>query len=162
MNQKETLEFRFAKEEDTALVMQFIQELAEYEKLSDQVTVTEESLRKELFEKKAAEVLFAVEDGKEIGFALFFHNFSTFLGKSGLYLEDLFIRPENRGKGIGTEIFKRLAKIAKERGYGRMEWSCLNWNKPSIQFYGSMGAKAMDEWTVHRLTEDGIAKLAEA
>ena len=101
-----------------------------------------------------------LEDGEEIGFALFFHNFSTFLGKSGLYLEDLFIHPEKRGKGVGTAVFRELARIARERGYGRMEWSCLNWNESGIQFYYSLGAEAMSEWTVYRLTEDGIAKLA--
>lgn len=160
MDEKQGLEFRFAGEKDAALVLRFIKELAEYEEMSDQVTATEESLRRELFEKKGAEVLFALEDGEEIGFALFFHNFSTFLGKSGMYLEDLFIRPEKRGRGVGTAIFKQLAGIAKERGYGRMEWSCLNWNESGIQFYYSLGAEAMSEWTVYRLTEDEIAKLS--
>ncbi len=160
MDKEPKLEFRFAEEADAGLVLQFIRGLAEYEEMTDQVTATEESLRRELFEKKGAEVLFVLEDGEEIGFALFFHNFSTFLGKSGLYLEDLFIRPEKRGKGVGTAVFRELARIARERGYGRMEWSCLNWNESGIQFYYSLGAEAMSEWTVYRLTEEGIVKLA--
>ena len=159
---KESIEFRFATEKDAALVLQFIRELAEYENLLDQVTATEEILRTEIFEKKGAEVLFALEDGKEVGFALFFHNFSTFLGKSGLFLEDLFVRPEKRGKGYGRAIFKKLASIAKERGYGRMEWHCLDWNKSSIEFYYAMGAEALDDWTVYRLTQGAIADLVEA
>ena len=158
--EKSLLEFRFATEKDAALILQFIKELAEYETLLDQVTATEEILRTEIFEKEGAEVLFALEDGKEVGFALFFHNFSTFLGKSGLFLEDLFVRPEKRGKGYGRAILKKLASIAKERGYGRMEWHCLDWNEPSIEFYYSIGAEALDDWTVYRLTQNAIAKLA--
>lgn len=155
------LTFRFAQEKDTALILYFIKALAEYENLLDEVVATEEILREWLFEKEKAEVLFAVADGKEVGFALFFHNFSTFLGRSGLYLEDLFVMPEYRGRGYGKAIFKKLAQIAVERGLGRMEWWCLDWNSPSIQFYRSLGAEPMDDWTVYRLTADKLKNMAE-
>ena len=155
-----TTEFRYAEEKDCGLVLEFIKALAEYEKMSDQVIATEEILKEQLFEKKQAEVIFALENGVEVGFALFFHNFSTFLGKSGLYLEDLFVRPEYRGKGHGKALLKKLAGIAVERGYGRFEWWCLDWNKPSIDFYKSLGAVPMDEWTVYRVTGDGLTELA--
>ena len=154
-------EFRYAEEKDCGLILEFIKALAEYEKMSEQVVATEEILKEQLFEKKQAEVIFALENGKEVGFALFFHNFSTFLGRSGLYLEDLFVRPEYRGRGHGKALLKKLAGIAVERGYGRFEWSCLDWNKPSIDFYKSLGAVPMDEWTVYRVTGDGLTKLAE-
>ena len=127
----------------------------------DQVVADEAILSDQLFQKKKAEVLFALEDGKEVGFALFFHNFSTFLGRAGLYLEDLFVLPEHRGKGYGKAIFRRLAAIARERGCGRMEWWCLDWNTPSITFYKSLGAEPMSDWTVYRLTEETLEKLAE-
>lgn len=153
---KETLSFRFAGEEDTALILYFIKALAEYEGMLDQVVATEELLKEWIFEKKKAEVLFAVADGREIGFALFFHNFSTFLGRAGLYLEDLFVMPEYRGCGYGRAMFKKLEQIALERGCGRMEWWCLDWNSPSIRFYRSMGAVPMDEWTVYRLTRERL------
>ena len=155
------LTFRFAEENDCGLVLRFIRALAVYEKMLDEVVATEELLREWIFEKKKAEVLFACEDGKEIGFAVFFHNFSTFLGRAGLYLEDLFVLPEHRGKGYGRAILKELARIAAERGCGRMEWACLDWNEPSISFYRSMGAVPMDEWTVYRLTGETLAELAE-
>ncbi len=155
------LTFRFAQPQDTALILQFIRELAEYEHMLPQVVATEELLREQLFEKKNAEVLFAVADGQEVGFALFFHNFSTFLGRSGLYLEDLFVKPAHRGKGYGKGILKKLAQIAVERGCGRLEWACLDWNRPSIDFYLSMGAKPMDEWTVYRLTGDTLNRMGE-
>ena len=155
------MDFRFATEKDCALILEFIRLLARYEKMTDQVTATEEMLREWIFNKRQAEVLFALEDGKEAGFALFFHNFSTFLGRSGLYLEDLFVLPEYRGKGLGKALLGKLAQIAVERGYGRMEWSCLDWNRPSIDFYLSMGATAMDEWTTYRLTGDSLRRLAE-
>ena len=153
--------FRMAGEQDVKLILEFIRALAEYEHMLDQVVADPETLRRELFERHRAEVLFAVAEGREVGFALFFHNFSTFLGRAGLYLEDLFVRPECRGRGYGRALLKELARIARARGCGRMEWWCLNWNQPSIAFYRSLGAKAMDEWTVFRLTEDTIAPLAE-
>lgn len=121
---------------------------------------TEENLKEWIFEKKKAEVIFLMEEDIEVGFALFFHNFSTFLGRAGLYLEDLFVLPEYRGKGYGKALFKELAKIAVERGCGRLEWWCLDWNKPSVDFYLSLGAEPMDEWTVYRLTGDTLKNLA--
>lgn len=157
----EKLTFREAQEKDCALILYFIKELAAYEKMSDEVVATEELLREWLFEKKKAEVLFACVDGTEIGFALFFHNFSTFLGRAGIYLEDLYILPEYRGRGYGKATLKRLAKIAVSRGCGRLEWWCLDWNQPSIDFYLSLGAKPMDEWTVYRITGDTLTELAK-
>lgn len=154
------LTFRFAREGDTALVLQFIKDLARYEEMEDQVVADEATLTDQLFRRGSAQVLFALEDGREVGFALFFHNFSTFLGRSGLYLEDLYVRPEHRGKGYGKALFRELARIAKDRGCGRMEWWCLDWNKPSIDFYLSLGAEAMSDWTVYRLTKGDIDRLA--
>ena len=153
------LGFRFAVPDDTPLILRFIRLLAEYEKMADLVTATEEELRGQLFEEKKAEVIFAVLDGKEIGFALFFHNFSTFLGRSGLYLEDLYILEEYRGKGYGKALFRELARVAVERDCGRIEWWCLDWNLPSIEFYRSMGARPMDEWTVYRIDGDTLRAL---
>ena len=155
------LTFRFAEERDTPLILDFIKWLADYEQLLDQVVADEATLTDQLFRKKNAEVLFALEDGKEVGFALFFHNFSTFLGRSGLYLEDLFVLPEHRGKGYGKAILQKLAAIALERGCGRMEWWCLDWNKASIDFYRSLGAEPMSDWTVYRLTGETLNSLAE-
>lgn len=155
------LTFRFAQPEDAALILRFVRALAEYEKLSDEVVATEELLREWIFEKGKAEVLFAVADGEEVGFALFFHNFSTFLGRAGIYLEDLFVLPEQRGHGYGKALLKHLAAIAVERGCGRLEWSCLDWNTPSIAFYKSMGATPMDGWTVYRLTGETLKRAAE-
>lgn len=152
--------FRFAQPEDAALILRFVRALAEYEKLSDEVVATEERLREWIFEKGKAEVIFAVADGTEVGFALFFHNFSTFLGRAGIYLEDLFVLPEHRGHGYGKALLKRLAAIAVERGCGRLEWSCLDWNAPSIAFYKSMGAAPMDAWTVYRLTGETLQRAA--
>ena len=154
------LTFRSAVEADTGLILQFIRALAEYEKMLDLVVADEELLADQLFRKKNAEVIFAVEDGKEVGFALYFHNFSTFLGRSGLYLEDLFVYPEHRGKGYGKAILKRLAAIAVERGCGRLEWACLDWNQPSIDFYRSLGAEPMSDWTVYRLTGRTLEQMA--
>lgn len=154
------LTFRFAEERDTPLILDFIKWLADYEQLLDQVVADEDTLADQLFRKKNAEVLFALEDGKEVGFALFFHNFSTFLGRSGLYLEDLFVLPEHRGKGYGKAILQKLAAIALERDCGRMEWWCLDWNKPSIDFYRSLGAEPMSDWTVYRLTGKTLNNLA--
>lgn len=157
---EEVLTIRYATKEDVPLILQFIKELAEYEKMSDDVIATEELLEEWIFEKKSAEVIFALHNGKEAGFALFFHNFSTFLGRAGLYLEDIFVKPEYRGNGCGKGLLKELAKIAVERGCGRMEWSCLDWNQPSIDFYLSLGAKAMEEWTIYRLTGESLHALA--
>jgi len=154
-------EFRFATEKDTALILRFIKELAEYEKMSDQVVASDDLLCEWIFEKKKAEVIFAVENGEEVGFALFFHNFSTFLGRAGIYLEDLFVRPEYRGRGHGKGLIKELARIAVERGCGRLEWWCLDWNKPSIDFYLSLGAEQMNEWTTYRFAGDSLRALAE-
>jgi len=156
------VEFRFANENDVPLILNFIRSLAEYERMADQVVADEATLRQQLFERKGAEVLFALEEGKEVGFALFFHNFSTFLGRSGLYLEDLFVRPEHRGKGYGKGLLKQLAAIAVERGCGRLEWVCLDWNTPSIDFYRSLGAEPQSDWTIYRLTGDTLTALAES
>jgi len=157
-----SLTFRFAQEKDTALILWFIRQLAEYEKMLDQVVADEALLRRQLFEEKHAEVIFALEDGKEVGFALFFHNFSTFLGRAGLYLEDLYVCPEYRGKGYGKALLQKLAAIAVERGCGRLEWWCLDWNTPSIEFYKSLGALPMDEWTVYRMTGKTLTDMAQA
>ncbi len=155
------LTFRMAEEQDCGLVLYFIRELATYERMPDEVVATEEMLREWLFKKRSAEVIFACEDGKEVGFALFFHNFSTFVGRAGLYLEDLYVLPEYRGKGYGKALLKRLAAIAVERGCGRMEWVCLDWNQPSIDFYRSLGARPMDDWTIYRLAGETLERLAE-
>lgn len=152
--------FRPAEEKDTALLLAFIRALADYEHMLDDVVATEEILSDWLFERRVAEAFFAVEDGVEVGFALYFHNFSTFLGRGGIYLEDLFVLPEHRGKGYGKAILTRLAQIARERGCGRLEWACLDWNKPSIDFYLSLGAKPMDEWTVYRVSGEALTQLA--
>ena len=157
----EKLCFRYANENDTALILQFIRELAEYEEMLDEVVATEEILQEWIFEKKKAEVIFVLESDAEVGFALFFHNFSTFLGRSGVYLEDLYVKPEYRGKGYGKGLLKKLAQIAVERGCGRLEWWCLDWNKPSIDFYLSLGAEPMKDWTVYRIAGDTLQKLAE-
>ena len=152
---------RPAEEKDCGIILEFIRGLAEYERMSDQVVATEELLREWIFEKKKAEVLIACEGEKPAGFALFFHNFSTFLGRAGIYLEDLFVFPEYRGRGYGRALLKRLAQITVERGCGRLEWACLDWNKPSIDFYLSLGAVPMEEWTVYRLTGDTLNAMAE-
>ena len=156
-----TVTFRKAEREDVALILEFIKGLAAYEKMENEVVADEALLEEWIFDKQKAEVIFAVADGKEVGFALFFHNFSTFLGRAGLYLEDLFVKSEYRGKGYGKAILKKLAAIAVERGCGRLEWSCLDWNKPSIDFYRSLGAVPMEEWTVYRVTGETLKKLAE-
>ena len=153
--------FRFATEADCALILDFIRQLAAYEKMSDQVVATEALLREWIFEKKKAEVLFICEDAREVGFALFFHNFSTFLGRAGIYLEDLFVLPECRGKGYGKALLRRLAQITVERGCGRLEWSCLDWNRPSIDFYLSLGAVSMEDWTTYRLTGETLREMAK-
>ena len=152
--------FRFADENDCTLILRFIRGLAEYERMADDVSADEDLLRHWLFEERSAEVLFVLEDGKEAGFALFFHNFSTFLGKPGLYLEDLFVFPEYRGKGYGKALLRKLAGIAVERGYGRMEWTCLDWNTPAIDFYRSMNAHPLEDWTIYRLAGEDLKNLA--
>ena len=152
--------FRFAQPEDCQLILTFIRGLAEYEHLADEVVATPQLLHEWIFEKKKAEVLFICDQGTEVGFALFFHNFSTFLGRAGIYLEDLFVLPEHRGKGCGGALLRRLARIAKERGCGRLEWSCLDWNRPSIQFYLSLGARPMEDWTCYRPTGETLDKAA--
>ncbi len=161
MENKKRPEFRHAKREDTALILEFIRGLAEYEKMSDQVVADEKTLEEWIFDRQKAEVIFVLADGREVGFALFFHNFSTFLGRAGLYLEDLYVKPEYRGKGYGKAILKKLAAIAVERGCGRLEWWCLDWNQPSIDFYRSLGAEPMSDWTVYRVTGDTLKQLAE-
>lgn len=158
MNQ--TPVFRFAEEEDTPLILQFIRELADYEGMLGEVVSDEATLKEWIFRKQKAEVLFVLADGREVGFALFFHNFSTFLGRAGLYLEDLYVKPEYRGRGYGKAILKKLAAIAVERGCGRLEWWCLDWNRPSIDFYLSLGAQPMEDWTVYRITGDTLTSLA--
>ena len=153
--------FRAAVPGDEALILDFIRQLAVYERMDDQVVATPELLTEWIFEKQKAEVVFAEVDGQPVGFTLFFHNFSTFLGRAGIYLEDLFVLPEHRGKGYGKALLCNLARIAVERGCGRLEWSCLDWNKPSIDFYTKkMQAVPMDEWTVYRLTGDMLFAAA--
>ena len=159
----ENFAIRPATAADVPIILELIRALATYERAPNEVTATEDGLNKVLFgEKPAAEVLLAFENETAVGFAVFFHNFSTWLGRPGLYLEDLFVRPEDRGKGYGRALLIHLAKIARDRGCGRMEWAVLDWNDPAIQFYHKLGAKPMDEWTVFRLTRDAIAKLADA
>jgi GNAT superfamily N-acetyltransferase len=154
------LSFRYAEEKDSALICEFIRALADYENLLDQVVATEALIKDWVFRKNKAEVIFALVDGKEVGFALFFHNFSTFAGKAGLYIEDLYVTPEFRGLGYGKALLKKLAQIAVDYGCGRMEWVCLDWNQPSIDVYLSLGAKPMDEWTVYRLNEENLKEFA--
>lgn len=153
--------FREAAAEDVGLILQFIRALAEYEKMSGEVVATEEILREWLFEKRFARVIFAMEGEKEVGFALYFYNFSTFLGRAGLYLEDLFVLPEYRGRGYGKGLLAHLAAIAVEKGCGRMEWVCLDWNKPSIDFYKSKNAVPLEDWTIYRLTGDTLTAFAK-
>lgn len=156
-------EIRTTTEADVPIILSLIRELADYERAPDAVVTTEAGLREVLFAaKRAAEVLLALEEGEPVGFAVYFYSFSTWLGRPGLYLEDLFVRPTARGKGYGRALLARLAQIAQERGCGRMEWAVLDWNDPAIQFYKKLGAEPMTEWTVFRLTQEGIAKLAES
>ncbi len=151
---------RAARESDSGTILGFIRELAEFEKLLHEVEATEEMIRKSIFEKHVAEVVLAEVDGRPVGFALFFHNFSTFLGKPGIYLEDLYVKPEFRGKGYGKRLLIYLAKLAKERDCGRFEWAVLNWNEKAISFYRSMGAKPMNEWRVYRLAGNELDEAA--
>ncbi len=163
MNIQNNFEIRPARVEDVPIILELICALATYERAPDEVMATEEQLLDVLFgEKPIAEVLLAFEGKSPVGFAIFFHNFSTWLGRPGLYLEDLFVKPEARGRGYGRALLVELARIARDRGCGRMEWAVLDWNEPAIKFYRSLGAKPMEEWTVFRLTLDGIAKLAQS
>jgi len=163
VNRAADFEIRSARVEDVPVILQLIRDLATYERAPHEVTATEEQLVDVLFrERPAAEVLLAFEGKSPVGFAVYFYNFSTWLGRPGLYLEDLFVTPGKRGKGYGRALLVELAKIARERGCGRMEWAVLNWNEPAIKFYRTLGAKPMDEWTVFRLTPEEIVKLADA
>jgi GNAT superfamily N-acetyltransferase len=163
MNIQSDFEIRPAHVEDVPVILELIRDLATYERAPDEVTATEEQLVDVLFGKRpAAEVLLAFDGKSPVGFAVFFYNFSTWLGRPGLYLEDLFVKPEKRGKGYGRALLVDLAKIARDRGCGRMEWAVLDWNQPAIKFYRALGARPMDEWTVFRLTRDGIAMLAKS
>jgi GNAT superfamily N-acetyltransferase len=157
----ENFKIRFATVEDVPLILQFIKDLADYEQLLQEVVATEDILRVSLFEKKQAEVIIGEYMGNPIGFALFFHNFSTFLGKSNLYLEDLFVKPDARGKGLGKILLAFLGKIAIDRGCGRLDWWCLDWNTSSIDFYKEMGANPMSDWTVYRVEGEKLINLAE-
>lgn len=150
----------YAERKDVDAILDFIKQLAEYEHMLDQVVADKDLLEEWIFEKKKAEVIFVEEDDEKVGFALFFHNFSTFLGRAGIYLEDLFVKPEYRGKGYGKALLQKLAAITVERGCGRLEWACLNWNKPSIDFYLSLGAQPMLDWKVYRVTGDTLKELA--
>lgn len=151
---------RKATEKDVGLILEFIKKLAEYENLLDEVVAKENLIKEWLFTKQVAEVIFALNGQKEVGFALYFHNFSTFLGKGGIYLEDLFVLPEYRGQGFGKLLLSTIAKTALERSCGRVEWSCLEWNKPSIEFYERLGAKKLNEWRTFRLTGKELENLA--
>lgn len=154
------MDFRFAERKDCALILSFIKELAKYEHLENEVVATQKLLEEWIFDNNKAEVIFVLEEGKEVGFALFFHNFSTFLGRAGIHLEDLFVLPEYRGKGYGKAILKKLAQITVERKCGRLEWCCLDWNTPSIEFYQSLGAKPLSDWKIFRVTGDTLINLA--
>ena len=154
------MDCRFATEADTALIYNLSKSLS-YEKMLDEVVADEATLQEWIFEKQKAEVIFVMDQDKEVGFALFFHNFSTFLGRAGSYLEDLYVRPEYRNKGYGKRLLSALAKIAIERGCGRLEWWCLDWNQSSIDFYLSLGAEAMSDWTVYRVAGSALQQLAE-
>jgi GNAT superfamily N-acetyltransferase len=163
VKEPENFQIREAEVEDVPIILELIRDLATYERAPDEVSATEKQLVDVLFgERPVAEVLLAFEAESPVGFAVYFYNFSTWLGRPGLYLEDLFVKPEKRGKGYGRALLVELAKIARDRGCGRMEWAVLNWNEPAIKFYRALGAKPMDEWTVFRLTRDEIAKLADA
>lgn len=155
------LSIRFAEPQDVPVILDLIKELAVYEEMLDEVIATEESLHVHLFEKKMAEVIIGEYQNKPVAFALFFPNFSTFLGKPGLYLEDIYVKPEMRGKGFGKKIFTFLADLTKKRNYGRLEWVCLDWNEPSIRFYKKMGAVPMSDWTTFRLQGNALEELAD-
>ena len=163
MEMESDLHIRTADESDVPLILQFIRWLAEYEKLPHEVVATEEILRATLFgHPRFAEVLIGEAGGDPVAFALFFHNFSTFLGRPGIYLEDLFVKAEMRGRGYGKALLTRLAAIAKSRNCGRLEWAVLNWNESAVRFYESLGARPMNEWTVYRVTGEALDRLARA
>ncbi|MCB6203501.1 GNAT family N-acetyltransferase [Extibacter muris] len=153
--------FRAAGREDAGLILEFIKKLADYEHMTEEVVATEELLKEWIFDKGKAEVLFAVAEGQEVGFALYFHNFSTFLGRAGIYLEDLFVLEDKRGRGYGKALLAQLARIAVTQGCGRLEWSCLDWNEPSIEFYMSIGAERLNDWSGYRLFGDTLRRAAE-
>ena len=155
------LQFRMAQRQDCGTILHFIRLLAEYEKLADQVQADEQTLETWLFDRKSAQVLFALDGETVIGFALFFYNFSTFMGRAGVYLEDLFVLPAYRGQGVGHALMQHLARIAYDQGCGRFEWQCLDWNAPSIAFYRSLGAQSMDDWTTYRVSGEALTALAE-
>ncbi len=157
---KKHFKIRTADENDVSLILAFIRDLAVYEKLLNQVTATEDDIRENIFEKKYVEVIIGELDSVPVGFALYFHNFSTFLGKPGIYLEDLYVKEEYRGRGFGKKLLAHLAKLAVERDCGRLEWSVLDWNKPAIDFYLSLGAVPMNEWRVFRLTGEKLNNLS--
>lgn len=157
-----TAHIRFARPDEAGTILRFIKELAEYEKMSEHVSATEEIIEKTLFQDKRAEVLFCEKDGTTVGFVLFFHNYSTFLGRPGIYLEDLYIKPEFRGHGYGKAFMKVLARIAVERKCGRIEWWCLDWNTKSIEFYKSLGAEPMSDWTVYRISGHQLKIMSES
>lgn len=156
------MKFRYAVPEDTEVIYYFIEQMAIYEKMTDIMVATPEALRKTIFEDKCAEVIFACEGEKEVGFALFFYNYSTFLAKPGLYLEDLFVLPEYRGKGYGKALLRELARIAVSKDCGRFQWVCLDWNKPSIDFYKSLGADGQREWINFRMVGDALKNFAQS
>jgi GNAT superfamily N-acetyltransferase len=156
----EKTSLRFGEEADIPLILEFIRGLAEYEHLLDQVEADAEGLRRWVFREKKAEVIIAEYQGTPAGFALFFHNFSTFLGKPGIYIEDLFVKPALRGRGLGKVMLAFIARLALDRGCGRLEWACLDWNEPSIAFYKSRGAQPLSDWTTYRVSGEGIAKMA--
>lgn len=158
----QTINIRPARPDEAGLVLDFIKKLAVYEKCADDVVADEATLRHSLFVEHAAEVVFAEEDGTVVGFALFFHNFSTFVGRKGMYLEDLFVLPEKRGRGYGKALLKYVARLAVERNCGRMEWICLDWNESALSVYRSMGAEPLSEWTVQRLDEQALKRFAES
>ena len=160
MSNNPRITIRHASRNDCALLLSFIRDIAKYERLEDQVVATEEILEDWIFNRQTAEILFAQIDGRDVAFSVYYTNFSTFMGRGGLFMEDVFVLPEFRGSGIGTEILRELARIAISRGYARLEWSCLDWNTPGIEFYLSLGAQQMDEWTTYRLSGDNLKKLA--
>lgn len=160
MPEQNDISIRFATSSDCPTILGFIKELAEYEHMADQVVATEELLNEWIFVRNKAQVLIAYLDGAAVGFALYFNSFSTFLGRAGIYLEDLYVQPAARHSGVGKALLIRLAQICEKEGFGRLEWACLNWNEPSIGFYLSLGAQQMDQWTTYRLTGDSLQALA--
>lgn len=161
MRRRNIVRFVYAERKDVDDILDFIKQLADYEHMLDEVVADHDLLEHWLFDEKKAEVIFVMDGDEKAGFALFFHNFSTFLGRAGIYLEDLFVKPEYRGRGYGKALLTELARIAVKRGCGRLEWWCLDWNKPSIEFYKSMGAVPMDDWTVYRITGETLKKLGK-